>query len=343
MNQPQQPMPSMAPKQPLIAPWLLVTFIIVLLAAGGYLGYYYWNQSQTKTETPATTANATNNSFDPTKIKIGDTVAGMKVKSIMPFSDKFNDPAITKTPLSATNASVVFSGQIELNGDYKIYDNKTEDAMGILSGEVCFTPDTASQAKLPKMLEDGRDISWFCFTNKDIATSQLSTQKESNVKIAIDEYTINSYPSEVFDTAKLIQVVATTSTTASTNNQATLCTAEPITNDIGSTNYPIATKYQNIAFLGEFFTASDCGQNRLNKITGVNGDNYTLGSTIYLTANPTQGLVDTFKSLNFTCKDGKIDTQCLKWSFPGTIKVDNLLKLKPFVTEFKSDDCINCG
>jgi len=44
MDQPQQPVselasqPLAAPKQPIVAPWLLVVFIIVLIAGGIYLG-----------------------------------------------------------------------------------------------------------------------------------------------------------------------------------------------------------------------------------------------------------------------------------------------------------------
>ncbi len=78
MNEPQAPtnpinqVAPVPPKQPLVSPWLLVTFIIVLLGGGGYLGWYFWNQSQSKTttETPvtttttptATTTTPTNNS-----------------------------------------------------------------------------------------------------------------------------------------------------------------------------------------------------------------------------------------------------------------------------------------
>lgn len=55
MNQPMPPAPPMAPKQPLVAPWLLIVFIIVLLGGGGYLGWYFWSQSKSTTATPTTT------------------------------------------------------------------------------------------------------------------------------------------------------------------------------------------------------------------------------------------------------------------------------------------------
>lgn len=59
MNQPQQPQP-IGPSQPgAIAPWLLILFIIVFLAGGGYLGWYFWNQSKAKTATPTDTSTTT--------------------------------------------------------------------------------------------------------------------------------------------------------------------------------------------------------------------------------------------------------------------------------------------
>ena len=61
MDQPQQSMPSMAPKQPAIAPWLLIVFIIVLLAGGGYLGWYFYSKSKTTVPMIATQTNETAN------------------------------------------------------------------------------------------------------------------------------------------------------------------------------------------------------------------------------------------------------------------------------------------
>lgn len=64
MNQPQpmaQQVAPTPPKQPLVTPWLLIVFIIVLLAGGGYLGWYFYNQSKTPTttETPEVTEPTT--------------------------------------------------------------------------------------------------------------------------------------------------------------------------------------------------------------------------------------------------------------------------------------------
>jgi len=47
--------PGQNQNQPAVAPWLLIIFIIVLLAGGGYLGWYFYNQSKTKPVAPAPT------------------------------------------------------------------------------------------------------------------------------------------------------------------------------------------------------------------------------------------------------------------------------------------------
>ncbi len=67
MNEPQPPMPQQKPAE--VRPWLLIVFLMVLLAGGGYLGYYFWNKSKIPTATtptaetpPTTTPTATNTS-----------------------------------------------------------------------------------------------------------------------------------------------------------------------------------------------------------------------------------------------------------------------------------------
>lgn len=55
MNQPQN-IVSLKPAQ--IRPWLLIIFLVVLLAGGGYLGYYYWNKSKTATPTATTVSTS---------------------------------------------------------------------------------------------------------------------------------------------------------------------------------------------------------------------------------------------------------------------------------------------
>ncbi len=123
-----------------------------------------------------------------------------------------------------------------------------------------------------------------------------------------------------------------------------LCDDEPFGTAIGSSVYPIDLKYKKLHFLGQLFTAADCGQERLSQIDGVDGDNYTLGSAINLKNNPSQELVNVFKSIGFNCYDKLSDNECKKWTLDNKlIKISELLKLEPYHNDFSSDDCVNCG
>lgn len=122
-----------------------------------------------------------------------------------------------------------------------------------------------------------------------------------------------------------------------------VCTMEPTSTEIGRDQYPIDAKYKDIKFLGQLFTAYNCGASRLGKIFGVTGDSYTLGSTIWLENSPSQPLIDTFKSVGFACGEKTSDADCKKWRLTTSVKVEDLMKLEPYYKNFRSDDCINCG
>ncbi|MFA6253616.1 MAG: hypothetical protein WCV69_04920 [Patescibacteria group bacterium] len=122
------------------------------------------------------------------------------------------------------------------------------------------------------------------------------------------------------------------------------CTIAPTTSAIGNNNYPIDDRYQNLGLLGQLFTASDCGdKDRLNKIFGVNGENYTLGSNLSLTGKPSMELLIQLKKIGFTCKTKDTENNCLGWRLDKTVKVNDLIQLKTFYNELNSSDCINCG
>lgn len=122
-----------------------------------------------------------------------------------------------------------------------------------------------------------------------------------------------------------------------------LCTDPPTDTEIGRQVYPIDTQYKNIHFLGQIFTAYNCGEKRLNKIFGVEENNYTLGSAIWLISNPSQSLINILKSIGFTCDENMLDENCKKWELWEIIKVGDLIKLEPYYENFEMDDCINCG
>lgn len=54
-NQPAPVAPNQGGNQTTVAPWLLITFIAVIVIAAGYFGWYYYSQSKAKTATPTPT------------------------------------------------------------------------------------------------------------------------------------------------------------------------------------------------------------------------------------------------------------------------------------------------
>lgn len=124
-----------------------------------------------------------------------------------------------------------------------------------------------------------------------------------------------------------------------------LCTDKPTTLAIGRDAYPIADEYVALPFLGQIFTAYECGPGRLSQIYGVRDDlSYVLGSGLSLRGNPSNNLMNTLQSLGFACATkGQEPTQCQRWELWDELNVYELLKLEPFYKELKSDDCRNCG
>jgi len=148
---------------------------------------------------------------------------------------------------------------------------------------------------------------------------------------------------DVDTTVPVATAPATKIKVANNDTLPSFCADTPTPTDIGRDIYPIEIKYINLGFLGQIFTAYKCGPERVDQIFGVEGTDYTLGSTIWLRDNPTQSLIDTFKSIGFTCDEESPDATCKTWKLLDTVKVDDLIKLEPFYQNFEADDCQNCG
>ena len=123
-----------------------------------------------------------------------------------------------------------------------------------------------------------------------------------------------------------------------------ICAGGPtITDGIGRDVYPIDEKYSKLEFLGQIFTADDCGGQRINEISGVKNGQYTLGSTIQLNADPNQNLINLFETIGYTCSDSYSSTDCREWMLRENIDINTLLKIKPYYQIFERDDCVKCG
>jgi len=132
------------------------------------------------------------------------------------------------------------------------------------------------------------------------------------------------------------------------NNSSAYCTKEPEPTAIGRDIYPVnIEKYGNIGFLGELFTADDCGSTRVSLIFGVDGNNYTLWPDIGLRNAPSKELLLVLQSIGFepgsTCSGSQNINTCTHWSLEKTVSLSEILKLKPYAKEIKSSGCINCG
>lgn len=122
-----------------------------------------------------------------------------------------------------------------------------------------------------------------------------------------------------------------------------LCTDAPTATAIGRDIYPIAPEYSHLGFLGQLFTAADCGEQRVSQLFGVSGNDYTLGSTIWLTNSPSSALQDQLIDIGFTCATDDSSASCETWQLWDAVSTDSLLELEPYSDEFTSDDCTICG
>lgn len=120
------------------------------------------------------------------------------------------------------------------------------------------------------------------------------------------------------------------------------CADSPVNMKDGRYVYPINPEYRDLEFLGQIFTAHDCGPERVKKIFGVEGDNYRLGLTVWLKNNPPSDLIKIFDDLGLKCIDKKTGDKCRIWQTDQNLKVDDLMRLAPYYGIFKMDDCVNC-
>lgn len=123
------------------------------------------------------------------------------------------------------------------------------------------------------------------------------------------------------------------------------CSDDPVVIDIGRTVHPISEKYSHLKFLGQIFTADDCGGEYMDDIWGVDGGMYTSGVYLKSKGNTTGNVAaDLLVRMGFEC-DKEYDSpgDCIDWTFSGPISIDGLMQLKEFASEFERDDCISCG
>lgn len=132
--------------------------------------------------------------FSLFEIEVGDTVAGMRVEAIEAVED---DGSTGRDP---HNVLIRFSGRKEITGRFT-YHPPTDP---FLANTVWMHIDDRDGAGLPHMLEDTR-YTWFCFYNQDDAHAVFIEPGAGTATVVIDDYTIVYYPSEVWNTATLVE------------------------------------------------------------------------------------------------------------------------------------------
>ncbi len=127
-----------------------------------------------------------------------------------------------------------------------------------------------------------------------------------------------------------------------TYSEDEVCTAGPWQTDIGRLIFPVSEKYK-YSFLGELYTAIDCGGERVEQIFGVEGKFYTLGANMQLHHSPSKEFKDVLEQIGFICAD-RNDVECTHWRLEdSSVSIEDIIKLKPFSNEIQSVDCIHCG
>ncbi|MEX0916581.1 MAG: hypothetical protein WDZ44_00540, partial [Candidatus Spechtbacterales bacterium] len=119
------------------------------------------------------------------------------------------------------------------------------------------------------------------------------------------------------------------------------CTAPPTPLEIGGFQYPIQDEYRHLQFMGQLFTASECGEERFTAVaenfTYPNKEElYTRGINLTLVDSTPQEVIEVLGEKGFECTE-------LSCRLESSIDIRALLDLKEFAEYFQREDCIHCG
>lgn len=133
--------------------------------------------------------------FTIDELEVGQEFGDFTVKSIKPY-DSSED-------LSDENASVKFTGEVTVSGQYRYYTSASP-----LAGEVCITEvDDDTLELLPNI--DGRESFEICFSNTDVAQQLFGPAGSDGMgTFTIKDYTVNVFLDDsdtATDTAVLVK------------------------------------------------------------------------------------------------------------------------------------------
>lgn len=134
--------------------------------------------------------------FDVEKAKVGDKIGDMTITKLRGYKSE---------RATADSAFVDFTGRVTITGDV-IYN-------GSQRGEVvCMQNlDYGSQSKMPKMTSQFYVNVSFCFTDlglaKKLLVKNMDQENQGQAKVIVDNYKIQWFPTEIYNTADLVSVV----------------------------------------------------------------------------------------------------------------------------------------
>lgn len=122
------------------------------------------------------------------------------------------------------------------------------------------------------------------------------------------------------------------------------CDEEVTTDASGKTHFPVADAYKGWGYLGELFTADDCG--RVDEIQEVKDGLWQLGARITFDRAPDEMLRNALLDAEFFCASSIGDEDiCKEWHLTDPVPVETLIPLQRYVDdiEVKHIDCVYCG
>jgi hypothetical protein len=126
--------------------------------------------------------------------RIGDSLGPFRITGIDARPEIVDD--------SGWSGRVDFSGVATVSGSYRPHHEYPE------ARALCFFPDSASAATLPRFPNDPR-YSWFCFSNHDVAERILGAPDAvGEATIEIEQYRYLYEHTDTYNTAQLRRVVA---------------------------------------------------------------------------------------------------------------------------------------
>lgn len=174
--------------------------VVVCVVAADFL---FWQYQREHTTPPFTFPVAETTDVQPVADfkapVVGDTLGAMTVVSVAPFNTGQFSSAPDLMQLGPENISIVLKGPIEITGEA----GPVHSAIGF-DGYCMSVTDPISLSRMPRL--DGTARTNFCFRHPEVVEQMLGHESKT-VTVKIDNYELESYPSEVLDWADLVSLV----------------------------------------------------------------------------------------------------------------------------------------